>query len=626
MAPGPPTARREQGRQPHPAVLLGLCALYVLLAAVSWGRSGDVLIDWGRELYTAWQLSQGAVLYRDVASMFGPLAAYLNALLFVTFGPSAAVLQAANIVGIGLLSILLYDVFRRISGHTGAAVATFVFLSVFAFAHMTEAGLFNFATPYSHAATLGLTLCVILVWMLMQIESRPGPWSGLGAGLACGLAWLTKPELGLAAVVTLLAGVVLLNRQSSPPGNRTWLAMAVGLLLPSAVAVVAFLGPLGFTGAVAVPFEAFRAAVASQAWDIPFYRALSGLARPWHNLAVVVGSAIGFLAFLASLEFLDRTLKGRVHQVVALILITAGAVSAVLLLDVLPWLEAARPLPVLITLVCAVVFARAWTARESTEEDGSLVGLACWSVLSLALLWKIALLARFYHFGFYLALPSTLLMAVVLVVLLPGELPASSGRLVRSFAILIVGASAANALGIEMRQYRARTFEVGPVGDRMGVFPPFIDPRAETVAATVDYLEERGDDFSSLLVLPEGVMLNYWLRTPTPTPHLSLMPPEVARHGEEAIWMALLRTPPDAIALTERRFTEYGANEFQDTPFGGSVGRWLRSDYCRLARFQARARDFEPEVLPDVRSVAHPSHYVEIYGRQGSRLCGSGNP
>ena len=231
----PPVAKPWTSRR-YPIAALFL--LYILMTIATWRRSGDLVVDWGRELYTPWRLSEGDVLYRDVASLFGPLASYANALWFSVFGVSIAVIQAANILGIGLLSLLLYDVFRRISGHAGGILAAYLFLSMFAYSYM--GGTFSFVTPYSHDATMGLALCVILVWLLMHMERRATALRALGTGLACGLAWLTKPEIAVAAVATLGVGVLLLARQPDRPGKGIWIVILFGLLLPSAVAILAF--------------------------------------------------------------------------------------------------------------------------------------------------------------------------------------------------------------------------------------------------------------------------------------------------------------------------------------------------------------------------------------------------
>ena len=46
----------------------------------TWRKWPDVLPDFGRELYAAWQLSAGKTLYTDVAYFKGPLSPFLNAL------------------------------------------------------------------------------------------------------------------------------------------------------------------------------------------------------------------------------------------------------------------------------------------------------------------------------------------------------------------------------------------------------------------------------------------------------------------------------------------------------------------------------------------------------------------
>jgi hypothetical protein len=64
----------------------------------SWRQWPDPLVDFGRELYLPWQINAGQVLYRDLASLFGPLSPYVNALWFRLFGPSLMTLAWGNLV------------------------------------------------------------------------------------------------------------------------------------------------------------------------------------------------------------------------------------------------------------------------------------------------------------------------------------------------------------------------------------------------------------------------------------------------------------------------------------------------------------------------------------------------
>ena len=71
----PPTVRRWLG--PGVLAVVGAAALIW-----SWGTWPDVLVDFGKELYLAWRLAEGDVLYRDLAYFHGPLPQYVNALWF----------------------------------------------------------------------------------------------------------------------------------------------------------------------------------------------------------------------------------------------------------------------------------------------------------------------------------------------------------------------------------------------------------------------------------------------------------------------------------------------------------------------------------------------------------------
>src|SRR4029450_1120203 len=70
----PADARRERVG----IALLALAVVFTLVA--SWRKWPDPLVDFGRELYLPWRLSQGALLYRPIDHLYGPLYHYFNAL------------------------------------------------------------------------------------------------------------------------------------------------------------------------------------------------------------------------------------------------------------------------------------------------------------------------------------------------------------------------------------------------------------------------------------------------------------------------------------------------------------------------------------------------------------------
>jgi hypothetical protein len=150
-----------------------LLLVFIILTTLSWHKSGDILIDFGRELYTPWRLSLGEVLHRDVATLFGPFSSYWNGLLFKIFGASVQTLVVANLVLLALVTLLLYDLFRLMSNNWVAVLAGFLFLVAAGFPHFMRLGNYNFLTPYSHKMTHGFFLSIFLI-RRSQVRILPG--------------------------------------------------------------------------------------------------------------------------------------------------------------------------------------------------------------------------------------------------------------------------------------------------------------------------------------------------------------------------------------------------------------------------------------------------------------------
>src|SRR5580692_4876704 len=142
-------ARRRLNSTPVHLLVLAVVAVYCV--AISW-RRWTSLIDCGNDLYRAWRIAQGAVLYRDVGSNYGPLSQYINATIFALFGPGIMHLAWANLVVLGGILATLYCLLRRAWGGSAAFFASALFVTVFAF----EQSGYNYIAPYSQETAHGL--------------------------------------------------------------------------------------------------------------------------------------------------------------------------------------------------------------------------------------------------------------------------------------------------------------------------------------------------------------------------------------------------------------------------------------------------------------------------------------
>src|SRR5580698_6278973 len=90
--------------------------VFLVLAALTWRKWPDPLIDFGTQLYIPWRLNEGAVLYRDLFYLGGgPVSQYFNALLFKIFGVSFSTLIAANLIFSAALLGFIYHRFLKAS-------------------------------------------------------------------------------------------------------------------------------------------------------------------------------------------------------------------------------------------------------------------------------------------------------------------------------------------------------------------------------------------------------------------------------------------------------------------------------------------------------------------------------
>ena len=90
---------------------------------------------------------------------------------------------------------------------------------------------------------------------------------------------------------------------------------------------------------------------------------------------------------------------------------------------------------------------------------------------------------------------------------------------------------------------------------------------------------------STLVVLPEGASLNYWLRKRNPSGFLLYLPTEIAAFGEVRMLAGLSESPPDFVALVHRLSEEFGTGPFGVDPRNGrALLEWVKRHYERVGR------------------------------------------
>jgi hypothetical protein len=587
---------------------LSIAAAFALLAWWSWGKWTDVQIDFGIELYIPWQLSQGKALYRDIAYRNGPLSPYLNALWFRLFGVSLTTLVYCNLAILAGICALTHHLLRRSCDRLTAAVGCLVLLGVFGFSQYVGIANYNYVTPYQHAETHGLALSIAMIAAISRyLKTERIGWLAL-AGVCLGLVFLTKAELSVAAAAASGLGWVFVFT-SGPTSVRSGLRLAGVFALACLLPVVAFWVFLALQMPAATALEGvlgnWRYLGAGIA-DDPFYRAVLGLDDVPGNLWLALrmfGGVVGFAALGLATDHLLRRAPGPQAAWGAAVGV-AVFLAMTLVSAAIPWMEVARALTLTSLLAATALVGFCLRRRGERETWARWAPLALWAVFALVLLGKMILYPRFFHYGFVLAMPATLLLVACLVHVGPAAGRARLGGCgaFRMVSLAAIASGVLFLLGWSDAIYARKDFVVGEGSDAIVVESPVYEPRGQVVSAALQRLEATMKPEATLLALPEGASLNYWLRRTNPTRYNLFLPVEIdAFGGDEVILQDLRAHPPDFIALVQRDHTEFGVGPFGIDPRNGrGIMSWVARNYRRVERIGAepfRSRGFGIVIL-----------------------------
>jgi 4-amino-4-deoxy-L-arabinose transferase-like glycosyltransferase len=554
-----------------PAVLV---TLFVALAAWSWRRWADPIVDFGNEPYVAWQLLEGRALYRDIAWLYGPLSPWLNAVSFRLFGASLATLAACNLVVAAVLALVVYRFCAKCSDTLTATVATSVLLVSFVFPHHSDdAGNYNFVWPYAYAATHGAVLLVCGVAALSRavVTDRVVAWAG--AGFLLGLTLLTKAEIALAAGAT----GALATLWRLPDGRPRPLA-----------------GLVAFAAGCVVPVAACWSMLGSEA-----------VIAPWMAVVRVVGGEHAFNAHLMGTDDLGGNswrlgIDSAVWSVLASAIVAADVYAAGLAPERKRWLVigavavvgaclvrdlpgVGRSLPVLIPLA---MVALVWVARRRPDDRGRMVPLVLWGTAAWALLARMLLDVHLHHYGFYLCMPAAVFVVVLSVGTVPrllAERAVEGGRIVRPVALATIGLLLLYSTALSAASYAHVTVPIGRDRDAMYAPSPLASPTGVLAAALVERIVSQVPPHATLAVLPDGTLMNFLTRRPNPTPYHQLMPPTLVAYGVVQVLTSYEARSPDYVVLYEWPGDEYGVGAFGSRQWGAEIVAWVERRYERVS-------------------------------------------
>ncbi len=539
------------------------------MAALSWRKWADPIIDFGGQLYIPWQISTGSVLYRDVMYLPGPASQYYHALLFKLFGVSFTAIIVSNLVILAAFVVLVYRLFLGCSDRlTAGAMAASVVLG-FGFSQYIDVGNYNYMSPYSHEIWHGIVLGLVLLGCIVRwSKTSTIKWMLLG-GLCFGAIFLMKPENFVAAAGLVVIAIVLTWKK--PSSFKHWLLFLVNSLVPLVAMFFVFFAHEDARSSWLCVCGGWVPLVTTTMAGGTFFKTGMGMDAPWFHVRMMVTHFVILSGVVAICAWRFRTNQNRIERVV-LFCVLAG-----LCLN-FDWTHCGRSLPLILLSVLGLIAFR-WL-RFSEEDRAALFLPLLWMIFSLLLLLKMGVYPRIFHYGIFLAMPAFIAAVYCVLWLLLKMFPTSIDAVrFRPVVAVLISVGLARLVVQSALFYKDKDFAIGQGGDRMITYNPNVSPAGQGVQQAVEWLKANVASDATVAVLPEGAMINYLSRHRNPTPYIVFMS-EIYAFGEERMMAPYRAAPPDYLLLVHRETAEYGLKLFgQQKGYGLDAMQWISTNY-----------------------------------------------
>ncbi len=198
------------------------------------------------------------------------------------------------------------------------------------------------------------------------------------------------------------------------------------------------------------------------------------------------------------------------------------------------------------------------------------------------MLVRIILNARYFQYGFFLLPLAVFFLLQLMVVEAARPAPQSlrpNWLLPVAITPLVLICSGA-MLWASLGYYSLKTMPVGVGRDRFYALPDSYHVNGWQLNTMLEAFSHFQPKPKSLLVLPEGIAVNYHLRVPSPLKELELTPFGLAYADPQEVLKELQAHPPEVIFLHGRDLSEYGVNFFgANKAAGQDILDWIKEHY-----------------------------------------------
>ena len=568
----------KSDRYKHWLVFVSSAAVFIYLLHLSWFKWGDLIVDTGREMYAPLRICSGDVLYRNFYYIYGPFSPYLNALFFKALGIKLSSLVVCGIITAAFAGFLVYKVSRIYLGKFCSTLALWTFFIVFAFGQYVYYGNYNFIVPYSYGAIHAITFALAALYFFYG-WLRGGRRAGLLTALFITLALLSKIEIGLSTLIAIACGGML-------RGKARFRALGFIIFPFFGFGIIYLLFSIR-RGGLGEPLTSLLGAIRPNA-SIPGW--LSGAANLRENGLIILKSLFNYAAltifFVAGGFVVGRIGRGgfKTRPCILAAMISAIFIAAgcFFVKKFFPFDWQYRALPVFLALAISALLPAAVIAKTEAEKNRRLT-LFCLALLSFLLLMRTFFFVRPGHYGFYLLVPGMIFYYVLFLEVIPRLLPAVINKAfvkIAFSAVFII--FIAGHFNLSRFCYANKTLKVATAA---GTVSNFFNNREENCSKLIEYLEQETTVEDTVVVFPEGPMINFMAQRYNPLYYCMYMPLDLNKKGvTDRVIREMEKFKVCYVVINQRLADEQGYPVFgQD--YGQAVWTYIGRNYDLVKQF-----------------------------------------
>lgn len=566
-----------------------IVAVALALFWLTWAHWGSIQIDCGREVYVPYEILRGKLLYRDLWYPYGPLEPYVSALLFKLFGEHLNVLYSFGLtLAIGC-ALVLFESGKLLAGRAvGLTAALVLLLQGFNFT------IFNYILPYTYAAPTGLLFNLTCLFFTIRHAIRQSNRDLMLAGVAAGLALITKQEMGVACYLMLafvLAMETMLQR-SARPLMRGIGACAPGLALAAAVYGWFF-------------WKVTPEAILYANWQYapggyymrtygPRMNAAIGLRFvPTELLSLIANSATAVVLWLLIAKACRRMERWSFATIVALVALVLGVVHCYSdplgQANYVAWYEFLFPRGSFFIGVAFLVY----TLNEVRKNPAEPRFLAEAMLAVFAVVSGVRVLAETAPFGYsvYYTAPLFLVFLITVTRVIAAAAPDLSAERRGGLIISLLAAEVIlfAMVIVPIGSGRNTKFQTS-WGD---IYLTAND--ASTARQIYNFMMDQKRQNRRVVLLPELPMLYAFTGTEAPSRWYTTIAGYLSPAQEEGYIVDLKRGNPDYIVLTNRSTPETNAPYF-GMDYDRKIYRWIQANYRVTGQFGQFSRHGNPQL------------------------------